>query len=138
MPSISVYSGKLDFSNEVENEHAALVIPFGISNGAPVGLYFQWSTQTGNHSEKENHTINATFREVSTASEHQVKGTFDDGEYKFEVTIGFVGGRQTLPTVIMSDCAGNIGIGKLSVRENSFDGPPQPVNKKVMDYCATA
>ena len=135
MPSVSVYSGKINFPEEAENEHVALVIPFDITNGAPVGLYFQWSTQTWNHKEKQNHQVNATFRDV-TASEREVKGTFDDGDYKFEVTIGWIEGRQTLPVVVMSNWAGTTSSSTLSFREGSFHAPNNPVNKKVIESYA--
>ena len=131
VPAVSVYSGKINFPEEAENEHVALVIPFGISSGAPVGLYFQWSTETWNHKEKQNHQVNATFRDV-TASEQEIKGTFDDGDYKFEVTIGCVDGRETLPVIIMSNWAGTTSSSTLSFREGSFHAPKQPVNKKVI------
>ena len=76
---------------------ATLVIPFDIGEGAPVGLYTQW-TVDGAGRPKEIHPINAVFESVSGSSE----GTFTDGYYTYQVTLD-----DELATIVMSGPGGN-------------------------------
>lgn len=130
--SASVYTGKLHkFLDEAENEHVVLVLPFGIATEAPVGLYFQWSADTWHHKKKESQIVNATFRNVMTTP-NQVNGTFDDGEYTFNVTMQWKDGRQVgLPAVHMSDWAGNTTSFVLQYKESSFRTSKEMTTKKV-------
>uniref|UniRef100_A0A0W0GBN7 Uncharacterized protein n=1 Tax=Moniliophthora roreri TaxID=221103 RepID=A0A0W0GBN7_MONRR len=98
VPSTSVYTGKLNWLNYAQNEMIVLVIPVDVSNGAHVGLYYQW-TVDGAGVKKKNHYINTTFREVTTLPNGDVKGTFDDGFYTFEVTMH----NNQQATIHMSD-----------------------------------
>ena len=133
-PSASVYSGKLNkFLEEAENEHVVLVVPFGITNGSPVGLYFQWSANTWNHKEKESQVVSATFRDVMTTP-NEITGAFDDGEYTFNVTMRWRDRRPSLPDVRMSDWAGNAASITLQCKESSFEAPNQMVTKKVIKF----
>ncbi|KAG7086111.1 hypothetical protein E1B28_003625 [Marasmius oreades] len=79
--STVVFTGKINWSNPpLENEMITLVIPNGISNGSPVGLYQATSSVTNG--------INKTFRNVTTSTNGEVKGTFDDGKgYTYEVNV---------------------------------------------------
>ena len=86
VPSTAVYTGKLNWFNYAENEMVALVVPKSVSNGAPVGLYYQW-TVDGAGVKNSNHAVNATFRDVTTSADGGTKGTFDDGYYTFEATV---------------------------------------------------
>lgn len=62
-----------------------LVVPSGISNGVPVGLYHEW-TKDGSGTHKSNHIANATIRSVSSTNEGVI-GTFDDIYYTYTATI---------------------------------------------------
>uniref|UniRef100_A0A0W0FRH0 Uncharacterized protein n=1 Tax=Moniliophthora roreri TaxID=221103 RepID=A0A0W0FRH0_MONRR len=86
VPSTSVYTGKLNWLKNAQNEMITLVIPVDISNGAHVGLYYEWTVDSAGV-KKKNHYINTIFREVTTLPNGDVKGTFDDGVYTFEVTM---------------------------------------------------
>ncbi|KAK7447460.1 hypothetical protein VKT23_014169 [Stygiomarasmius scandens] len=94
-PSTTVLTGKLNWLTYADNEMVTLVIPCGVSNGAPVGLYFEW-TVDANGNKKGNVTENSTFREVSTASSGDVTGVFGEGYYTYKVTMASGGQEATL------------------------------------------
>ncbi|KAI0677669.1 hypothetical protein C8Q78DRAFT_1066139 [Trametes maxima] len=85
VPSTEVFTGKLNFLDYAVDEMITLVIPNGIANGEPVGMYWEW-TKDGQDRPKQNHCVNGTFRGVvSTGGE--TKGTFDDGYYTYQAVI---------------------------------------------------
>ncbi|KAH6916876.1 hypothetical protein BKA70DRAFT_315572 [Coprinopsis sp. MPI-PUGE-AT-0042] len=85
-PSTVTYTGKLNWFNYAVNEMIVLVIQAaGVSNGAPVGLYHQWTVHSDG-TQKKNCPVNATFRNVTVQSDG-IKGTFGDGYYTYEVTV---------------------------------------------------
>ncbi|KAI0667597.1 hypothetical protein C8Q78DRAFT_312143 [Trametes maxima] len=86
IPSTSVYTGKLNWLTYAYDEMVTLVVPSGVFDGAPVGLYHQW-TVSKEGDAKRNHSVNSTFRAVTVGNNGDVTGTFDDGYYTFEVTI---------------------------------------------------
>ncbi|KAG7086110.1 hypothetical protein E1B28_003624 [Marasmius oreades] len=83
--STTVFTGKLNWLKYAENEMLTLVVPRGVSNGAPVGLYHQW-TVDAKGVKKANHAVNATFRDVTT-DKGETKATFDDGYYTYNTTV---------------------------------------------------
>ncbi|KAG7100238.1 hypothetical protein E1B28_002012 [Marasmius oreades] len=84
--STAVFTGKLNWFKYAENEMLTLVIPRGVSNGAPVGLYHQWTVDASGV-EKANNAVNSTFRDVKTDADGETKGTFGDGYYTYKVTL---------------------------------------------------
>lgn len=85
VPSTQVFTGKLNWLSYADNDMITLVVPRGVSDGAPVGLYWEWTVDNAGNLKK-NKCVNSTFRAVS-ASGGQTTGTFDDGYYTFEATI---------------------------------------------------
>ncbi|KAH6916864.1 hypothetical protein BKA70DRAFT_1485819 [Coprinopsis sp. MPI-PUGE-AT-0042] len=85
IPSTIVCTGKLNWFSYALNEMITLVIPSGVSDGAPVGLYYQWTVHSdGTH--KKNSPVNGVFRNVTTQN-NEAKGTFGTGYYTYEVTL---------------------------------------------------
>lgn len=116
VPSTAVCTGKLNWLEYAKNEMITLVIPAGVSNDAPVGLYHQWTVDASGN-EKKNHPVNATFRNVTTSSNGDVKGTFDDGYYTFEATV-LNGGQEA--TIRMSNPNGDTT--SSSTKQTDFRG----------------
>ncbi|KAL1705500.1 hypothetical protein EV121DRAFT_279627 [Schizophyllum commune] len=85
VPSTKVYTGKFDWWIHAVNEMMTLVLPNGISNGAPVGLYFQFTVNNQNR-PKTQYCVNSTFYDVQ-ASAGQIKASFDGSYYKFDAII---------------------------------------------------
>lgn len=87
IPSVTVYTGKLNWFQSASNEMITLVMPTGITNGAPVGLYYQWTVDAKGRG-KQNSTIDTIFRDVFIRSDGFIQGTFDDGcHLTFRVTL---------------------------------------------------
>ncbi|KAG7096268.1 hypothetical protein E1B28_003716 [Marasmius oreades] len=86
--STAVFTGKLNWFTYAENEMVTLVIPRGVSNGAPVGLYYKW-TVNSKGVRKANHAVNSTFHDVTTRANGETVGTFgtSDGHYTYKVTV---------------------------------------------------
>ena len=81
VPTTKVFVGQLTYYSYSLNEMIPLVVPRGIADGAPVGLYWQWSvTDEGEY--KRNAAINKTFRAVFT-SDGRTTGTFSDKYYTY-------------------------------------------------------
>ncbi|KAH6916866.1 hypothetical protein BKA70DRAFT_1250828 [Coprinopsis sp. MPI-PUGE-AT-0042] len=70
--------------------------PAAISDGARVGLYFQWTVDGAGVTKKIAH-INTTFRSV-TIQNNEDKGTLSDGYYTYEVTVGDATVRLSNPS----------------------------------------
>ncbi|KAI0650856.1 hypothetical protein C8Q79DRAFT_1007084 [Trametes meyenii] len=85
VPSTEVFTGKLNFLDYAVDEMITLVIPNGIADGEPVGMYWEW-TKDGQGRPKQNHCVNSTFRGVVTTG-GETKGTFDDGYYTYQAVI---------------------------------------------------
>ncbi|KAL1741919.1 hypothetical protein HDZ31DRAFT_66473 [Schizophyllum fasciatum] len=73
----STPTGKLNWLSYAVNDVFTLVVPNGVSNGAAVGLYWEWTKDAAGNLKK-NKLVNSTFRTVSSSG-GKTKGTFDDG-----------------------------------------------------------
>jgi hypothetical protein len=82
----AVYTGKLNFLNYANNEMITFVIPAGITNGATVGLNYQFTTDARGV-PKRNALIARPLRNVSTDTHGSIAGTFDDGYYTYVATL---------------------------------------------------
>ncbi|KAI0647978.1 hypothetical protein C8Q79DRAFT_542574 [Trametes meyenii] len=116
IPSTSVYIGKLNWLTYAHDEMVTLVVPSGVSDGAPVGLYYQWTVDSEGDAKK-NHPVNSTFRAVIIGDNGDVTGTFDDGYYTFEATIPN-GGREA--NIRMSKSSGEDT--SMSLTQTDFRG----------------
>ncbi|KAH6916865.1 hypothetical protein BKA70DRAFT_1485827 [Coprinopsis sp. MPI-PUGE-AT-0042] len=116
VPSTVVCTGKLNWYSYAANEMVTLVIPAGVSNGAPVGLYYQWTIDVKG-ATKQNMSVNATFRDVAISPKNEVKGTFDDGYYTFEATV-LRGGQEA--TIRMSTHSGKNA--SFNLKQTDFRG----------------
>jgi hypothetical protein len=83
--STIVLTGKLNWFQYAANEMITLVIPAGVSSGAPAGLYYQW-TVDGKGVSKSSLFLNTTFQSVTTQN-NEAKGTIDGGYYTYEFTV---------------------------------------------------
>jgi hypothetical protein len=81
-----VYIGKFNWLSYADNEMVTLVLPTEMQDGSPVGLYYQW-TKDANGVSNANHPVNSTFRSVTKLQNGDVRGTFDDSFYTWEVTV---------------------------------------------------
>lgn len=87
VPSTVIYTGKLHWFKYAKGEMVTLVVPAGITEGAPVGMYFQWTVDSGGN-EKKNHVTNASFKDVNIAVNGDITGRLDDSSYyTFEATV---------------------------------------------------
>ncbi|KAI3616770.1 hypothetical protein WG66_004144 [Moniliophthora roreri] len=117
VPSTVVYTGKLEWSKYAKNEMVTLIIPAGVSNGAPVTIMHQWTVDSGGN-KKANHDIRGTFRDVTTSPSGDVKGTLEyPGYYTYEVTV-LNGGQEA--TVRMSNPGGSTTTN--SLKQTDFRG----------------
>ncbi|KZV89252.1 hypothetical protein EXIGLDRAFT_618459 [Exidia glandulosa HHB12029] len=85
VPTTQIFTGKLNWLSYATNEMFTLVVPGGVANGAPVGLYYQW-TVNGAGNYKVNHSITTNFRTI-TPTQRATTGKFDDGYYTFYVSV---------------------------------------------------
>ncbi|EEB93202.1 hypothetical protein MPER_08178 [Moniliophthora perniciosa FA553] len=93
-----------------------LIIPAGVSNGAPVTIIHQWTVDGGGN-QKAEHDVRATFRDVTTSPNGDVKGTLEyPGYYKYEISI-LNGGQEA--TVCMSKPGGS---STSSLKQTDFRG----------------
>ncbi|KAI0073031.1 hypothetical protein K474DRAFT_1604048 [Panus rudis PR-1116 ss-1] len=99
VPSAEVYTGKLTWSEYADNEMITFVVPEGVADGAPVGLYHQWTTDADGNA-KTAHKVTTTFSNVATDEDGKVTGSFSDGYYNYEATILGGGGQDA--TILMS------------------------------------
>ncbi|KAG7086960.1 hypothetical protein E1B28_002877 [Marasmius oreades] len=124
VPSTAVFTGKLNWFNYARNEMVSLVVPNGVSNGAPVGLYSQWSVD-GAGVPKANHAVNSTFRNVTASANGEAKGTFDDGYYTYEATVlsGSQGAKIRMSNPSLEESTSDLnqtdfrGLGKKKARD---------------------
>lgn len=87
VPSTAVYTGKLNWLTHAKEEMITLVIPAGVTVGAPVSLYYQWTVDNAGN-QKRNFASNAVFTSVNTASNGDVTGILGSNwYYTFEVTV---------------------------------------------------
>lgn len=103
VPSTEVFTGKLNWWSYAQNEMITLVVPSGITNGAPVGFYHEWTVDGAGHA-KSNHSVNATLSSVSTSANGNITGRFTDGYYTYQAT-WLSGGKEA--TVRMSNPSGD-------------------------------
>ncbi|KAI5889809.1 uncharacterized protein SCHCODRAFT_02635681 [Schizophyllum commune H4-8] len=94
VPSATVYTTKLTYSSYAIDEMATLVMPRGLADGAPVGLFYQWTEDAAGR-RKQNACVKGTFRTVVETDEW-TQGTFDDGTYLYETAIYPDGARATI------------------------------------------
>ncbi|KAL1708000.1 hypothetical protein EV121DRAFT_288052 [Schizophyllum commune] len=85
VPSTKVYTGKFSWWIHATNEMMTLVLPNGISAGAPVGLYFQFTVNWKNL-PKTLYCVNSTFHTVQTSA-GQIKASFNSAYYMFDAII---------------------------------------------------
>ncbi|KAL1680261.1 hypothetical protein EV122DRAFT_276439 [Schizophyllum commune] len=86
VPTTKVYTGKSDYHEDVTNEMITLVVPDGIYDGAPIGLYFQHTVDT-QENPRTHYSISSTVHTVEK-TEGQIKASFLDSEnHPFDVEI---------------------------------------------------
>ncbi|KAI5892649.1 uncharacterized protein SCHCODRAFT_02668077 [Schizophyllum commune H4-8] len=85
VPSTKVYTGKFNWWTHATNEMMTLVLPNGISAGAPVGLYFQFTVNWKNL-PKTLYCVNSTFHTVQISA-GQIKASFNSAYYMFDAII---------------------------------------------------
>ncbi|KAI5828750.1 hypothetical protein K523DRAFT_373430 [Schizophyllum commune Tattone D] len=85
VPSTKVYTGKFSWWIHATNEMMTLVLPNGISAGAPVGLYFQFTVNWKNL-PKTLYCVNSTFHTMQTSA-GQIKASFNSAYYMFDAII---------------------------------------------------
>ncbi|EUC55297.1 hypothetical protein RSOL_108030 [Rhizoctonia solani AG-3 Rhs1AP] len=81
----SVYIGKLNWFDYSKDEMVTLVIPVKAQD-KPVIMSHQW-TRDGAGTEKANHTVVGTLDVQDDSSKDSFHATFNDGYYKYELTI---------------------------------------------------
>ena len=87
VPTGMIYAGRLDWSENAQNELAILVFPSRIANGEPACLFFQWTIDSAGK-RKRNHPVTGMLRSVHTiVSTGETNGVFDDGVYTFGFTM---------------------------------------------------
>jgi len=85
-PHFTIYVGKLNYHVWSQGEMMTLVLPAGVSTGAPVGLFYQWTTTATNPPvPKANRGLLTTFKSTVSA-DGVIKGIFID-YYTYEFTI---------------------------------------------------
>ncbi|KAL1707958.1 hypothetical protein EV121DRAFT_197992 [Schizophyllum commune] len=75
VPTTRVYTGKFSWPEEATNEMMTLVVPDDIYDGAPVGVYFQYTVNTP-EAPRTRYSLSSTFHTVEK-SNTQIKASFD-------------------------------------------------------------
>ncbi|TFK76111.1 hypothetical protein BDN72DRAFT_831549 [Pluteus cervinus] len=95
-----VYTGKLNWFRFAVNEMITVVIPAGISDGAPCSLFYQWTVDSKGN-VKANSCQKGTLSSVRKSG-NSVTGTLKGSYYTYEITIS----NGTQGTIVISNPAG--------------------------------
>lgn len=86
VPSVVVYTGHLKWSPHANQEMTTLIVPYGVTDGAFFGLYYQWTKDPVDNTPKRNVAIRGRFKDVEVWRSGRITATYEEGDYKYEFT----------------------------------------------------
>lgn len=86
VPSVSVFTGKINWYQHIENEMVTLIIVGDVDEDKRVFLSSQWTIDSGGN-YKTNYTVNGKMTAVNLQSNGNWSARFSDGYYTFDFTV---------------------------------------------------
>ena len=83
--SVTVYTGRLEWYSYAKGEATALVVPYGVVDGAFFGLYHQWTVDSGGV-ENANHPVNGMFQDAKYGADGTITAKFSASYYTYNFT----------------------------------------------------
>ncbi|PIL37679.1 hypothetical protein GSI_01373 [Ganoderma sinense ZZ0214-1] len=81
-----VYTGNLEWAPNAAEEMVTIVVPYGVTEGAFFGLYYQWTMSPLKHVPKQNVAVCGVFQDVKIESNGTITTTYKDAEYTYKFT----------------------------------------------------
>ncbi|KAM5542483.1 hypothetical protein V8D89_003942 [Ganoderma adspersum] len=97
-PTTVTYTGKLDYPKYATNEMITLILPAGTSSKAPVGLYYQF-TSDDDGVAKRNEVAVGTLSDLAKKADGTITAVFKSSYYRYQFT--FSPDENTVSTIMI-------------------------------------